>query len=352
MNINRAKRVIQRAIERQTPVMVWGAPGIGKSSVIKQIAIEMGYPKNFGFVDLRLPQLDPTDLRGIPVPNREEGVCNWFIPEFMPTKGKGILFLDEMEKAIPAVKNAALQLVLDRQLGTYTLPPGWAIVAAGNREEDGAFSQPLGSALANRMMHIETECDFESWLGWARRSGISTDILGFIEFRKMEALCPPMKVKAGASKSGRLNAFPTPRTWEMASRLIDGINDMDERRTLVSASVGEAMSNDFITWDQYFRAVDPKGIIERGEMPDKKHMKEIHARYAITISCAAHLGAMDIKAAQKHVKNVVQFVDKYLTPDVKVVFFRNIPKSHSFIFTKYPNIMKAVQDVLDLAQSA
>ena len=113
-------------------IMIWGSPGIGKSSIVAQVAQQ----ENLQIIDLRLSQLAPTDLRGLPV--AENGVAKWFPPEFLPTSGKGILFLDEINMATPAVQGIVQQLILDRQVGSYRVPEGWFIWAAGNRKSDRA----------------------------------------------------------------------------------------------------------------------------------------------------------------------------------------------------------------------
>ena len=79
-------------------VMLWGAPGIGKSSIVQQVAKAQG----LDFVDVRLSQLAPTDLRGLPV--AESGTAKWFPPEFLPTSGSGIFFLDELSSAFSLLR--------------------------------------------------------------------------------------------------------------------------------------------------------------------------------------------------------------------------------------------------------
>ena len=108
--------LIQNHLKLST--MIWGPPGIGKSSIVAQTAQAHG----LGFVDVRLSQLAPTDLRGLPVP--ENGVSRWYPPEFLPRDGAGILFLDELNMAPPAMQGVAQQLILDRRVGSYAVPEG------------------------------------------------------------------------------------------------------------------------------------------------------------------------------------------------------------------------------------
>ena len=113
-------------------VMIWGPPGIGKSSIIAEVARQ----HELEIIDLRLSQLAPTDLRGLPVAG--EQTARWLPPEFLPREGRGILFLDELNLAPPVIQGIAQQLILDRKVGSYTVPDGWVIWAAGNRREDRA----------------------------------------------------------------------------------------------------------------------------------------------------------------------------------------------------------------------
>ena len=134
----------------QISAMLWGPPGVGKSSIVAQTARRNG----LDFVDVRLSQLAPTDLRGLPVP--ENGVSRWYPPEFLPTSGTGILFLDELNMAPPALQGIAQQLILDRRVGSYAVPDGWFVWAAGNRKEDRAAVFDMPAPLANRFLHLKS----------------------------------------------------------------------------------------------------------------------------------------------------------------------------------------------------
>ena len=129
MKASRLISVLNGLMSQPWAVFIWGAPGIGKSSIVRHIA----EAKNLPVVDLRASLLDPTDLRGIPMIQNKTSV--WCPPSFLPkTSDKpGILFLDEINAAPPLVQAALYQLILDRRVGEYVLPDGWKIIAAGNR---------------------------------------------------------------------------------------------------------------------------------------------------------------------------------------------------------------------------
>ena len=128
------------------PVFLWGAPGVGKSQIVSQVAAMRG----MALRDIRAVLLDPVDLRGLPRLT-DAGTAVWCPPAFLPGAGdppQGILFLDELNAAPPLVQAACYQLILDRAIGEYRLPDGWSIVAAGNREKDKAVSYRMNDFIA------------------------------------------------------------------------------------------------------------------------------------------------------------------------------------------------------------
>ena len=192
------------------PLMIWGAPGIGKSDLVREAAAVQGYP----LIDLRLSQLEPTDLRGIPL--HDNGKVRWIPPDELPDEARdgphGVLFLDEINAAPPPVAAAAYQLILDRRLGTYRLPEGWSIVAAGNRLDDRGITYVMPAPLANRFMHVHLQADAEAWLAWAARNGIDPVLRDFVAEQPewLARFLPEPEVKA----------FPSPRSWVFADRVI------------------------------------------------------------------------------------------------------------------------------------
>lgn len=184
-------------------VMIWGPPGVGKSSVVARVARE----RELAFIDLRIGQLAPTDLRGLPV--AEGGVARWLPPEFLPRSGAGVLFLDEINMAPPVVQGIAQQLILDRRVGSYVVPDGWFIWAAGNRKEDRASVFDMPAPLANRFVHLEVLPDLDSFRAYAVAAGLSEAIIAFLSFR------PELLHRLDTNRP----AWPSPRSWEMADAL-------------------------------------------------------------------------------------------------------------------------------------
>lgn len=293
MKITTAEKHIISAYNKRTPAMLWGHPGIGKSAIIKQAAKKLGVD----LIDLRLTQLEPTDLRGLPVPDPKTGRTKFYLPNFWPTSGKGILFFDEIEKASVSVKNAALEIMLDRRLGDYILPEGWSIIGAGNMEDSGAFSAGLGTALCNRMLHFNVEQDYQAWLAWAHQNDILDDILGYLAFRPDHLL----KMSEDAS-----NAFPSPRSWEMADRMLRGVEDSNEINELLEGSVGNAVGREFRVWQAVYRNVNVQDILVKGIIPSFDD-KEKSFVYAVVMAVAHYV------KKHKHFNEIADNTAKFLT---------------------------------------
>lgn len=222
--------------------MIWGPPGIGKSSIVAQTA----EANELAFIDLRLSQLAPTDLRGLPV--AENGVSRWYPPEFLPREGKGVLFLDELNLAPPAMQGMAQQLILDRQVGSYHVPEGWFIWAAGNRKEDMAAVYDMPSPLANRFLHLEVEPEFESFKRFSLTHGVHEHILAFLAFRPdlLHKLIPQQ------------NAWPSPRSWVMA-------NHLHRAQLGIESAVGTATAQEFKAFVALYGSIPNLEAILQGD---------------------------------------------------------------------------------------
>ena len=239
-----------------TPVMLWGPPGVGKSDIVRALARRSGVE----LIDLRLSQLEPTDLRGIPF--REGDRVEWSVPSMLPDPhrhgNKGILFLDEINAAAPTVTAAAYQLILDRRLGDYAVPSGWAIFAAGNRQGDRGVTYAMPAPLANRFTHYELEADVDDWVGWAHASGIDPRLVAFLRFR------PELLFDFDPSRSPI--AFPSPRTWEYAHRALEKFSAQpDLVLDAIQACVGRAAGAELKAFLDHMAHLPDVDAIARGE---------------------------------------------------------------------------------------
>lgn len=176
-------------------VMLWGAPGVGKSQAIRQLAkeIEENTGKRTIVTDVRLLLFNPIDLRGIPTANADKTLAVWLKPQIFQMDDSedivNILFLDEISAAPQSVQAAAYQITLDRVIGEHKLPENCIVIAAGNRTTDKSVAYKMPKALANRLLHIEVEGSFRSWKEWAIRNGINNKVIGFLSFRQNYLMC-------------------------------------------------------------------------------------------------------------------------------------------------------------------
>lgn len=219
------------------PLMVWGAPGLGKSSIVRQVSESMG----IGFIDVRLSQREPVDIRGLPVPG-PDGV-KWLVSSEWPRdpSSRGIILFDEITSSDRSLQVAAYEFILDRRLGDlYQVPDGWYICAAGNRTQDRAVATTMSSALANRFMHVELMEDVEGWVAWARTHKIRPEVIGFIRFR------PETLFRQVGENLER--GWPSPRSWERVSRMLDVMENEAEPlvRKMVYGLVGNCAGVEFM----------------------------------------------------------------------------------------------------------
>src|SRR5258708_3237741 len=225
-------------VAARQPVFVWGGPGIGKSAVIRELAEAL----KVTLQDVRALLLDPVDLRGLPF-LRSDGRSKWATPDFLPKDGEGILFLDELNAASAMVQAACYQLVLDRKLGEYTLPEGWAIIAAGNREADRAVTTRMPTPLRNRFTHVNFEVDVQEWCEWAIQADICAEVIAFIRFK-------PDLLSAFDRDA---NAFPSPRSWEFVSRILKSAPSREIEHELFAGTIGDGAATDFSAFLRTFR---------------------------------------------------------------------------------------------------
>ena len=277
-----ATKAIKVAFKRQRPVFLWGPPGIGKSEVVDGITKEM-----LGIMyDLRLGQMDPTDLRGMPYYNKETGMMDWAPPIDLPTPEIAaqypvvVLFLDEMNAAPASVQAAAYQLILNRRIGKYVLPDNVVVIAAGNRESDKGVTYRMPMPLANRFIHIEMRADFEAWLDWAVNNNIHEDVVGYLSFAKQDLY------DFDAKSASR--AFATPRSWSFVSELLDEPMEETTATDLVAGAIGEGLAVKF----QAHRKIagklpNPEDVLS-GKVKELE-VKEVSAMYSLVISMCYEL---------------------------------------------------------------
>jgi len=249
MKPSKLYEALHALIGERVPLHIWGACGVGKSQIVAQVASDLDYD----FLDVRAVQLDPVDLRGLP--RIAEDQTEWVPPKFLPTSGKGILFLDELTSAPQMTQAGCYQLVLDRKLGEYMLPDGWVVIAAGNPASERGVHFAMPRPLRNRFVHLDLEPDLDDWCRWAVKAQVRPEIIAFLRFKP--------ELLHTADTTSDANTWPTPRSWEMASQVLCGIARRQKTQFLSGASefeaqlldgtVGPAAASELVAFIRLFR---------------------------------------------------------------------------------------------------
>ena len=300
-----ARKSLLKAFKVQRPLFLWGPPGIGKSELVEGITNELGGL----MIDLRLGQMEPTDIRGIPFYNKDSGKMEWAPPVELPDEETAsqypivVLFLDELNSAAPSVQSAAYQLILNRRIGKYALPKNVVMVAAGNRESDKGVTYRMPTPLANRFIHQEMKVDFASYQTWAVLNGIHKDVVGYLSFAKQDLY------DFDAKSASR--AFATPRSWTFVSQLLDDEDSDDDTLTnLVAGTVGEGLAVKFMAHRKVSgRMPKPEDILS-GKVKDL-NVKEVSAMYSLVISMCYEL--KDAVEKQVDQKKFHEMADNFLS---------------------------------------
>lgn len=314
LNHKDLKKLVHHAYDRQTPIFVHGGTGIGKSETIKSVAQEIAKREKlefsedkiedgkFGFVDIRVSQLDPSDLRGLP--HIEGNKTKWVTPSWLPQnpKSKGIIFFDEINLASPSIQNASMQLILDKKLGDYNLPKGFQIVSAGNRLGDNSNIYDIPSPLANRFIHVELNVpSVEDWSNWGMNNGIDSRIISFLNFR------PSLLYKFNPDDEDK--AFPTPRMWSFTSKLINDIpsSDLKDVELFASASVGEATAMEFVAFVKLERQIKIKDLLANPK--SVRNIESVDIKFALIGALAEHLKQNKNKKTLETINRIVQHLE-------------------------------------------
>jgi MoxR-like ATPase len=222
---------------RRRASMLWGPRGVGKSSVVRQVAAHFGVP----LVDLRLTTIEPVDIRGAIYADDVQGKTVWFPPEFLPDADQpaGILFLDELTAADQRLQISAYSLILDRRVGHYALPDGWQVIAAGNASFHGAVSHDMGTALADRMFHFNVQTTIDAFLAHALASGFAPEVMAYLKVR------PDKLDDTQAQLANDHLVGASPRGWEDISNVLKSGLSESAQRVFVQGRIGAANAAEF-----------------------------------------------------------------------------------------------------------
>ena len=313
---------ISALIEQKVPSFIWGAPGVGKSSIIKQIADSRG----LGFIDLRLALMDPTDLKGIPFFDKETHSAFWAPPAFLPRDGEGILFLDELNAAPPSVQASAYQLILDRKVGEYNLPDGWAIVAAGNREGDRGVTYRMPSPLANRFVHFEMDIDVDEWRDWAYKNSLHESIISYIAYKGEHLFTFDAKSDT--------KSFATPRSWEYVDKILRSDLDKSLQLNVISGAVGKDVAVGFLSFKKVMNKLpDIQNILACG---NGDYPQEVDVLYALSTGLVS---ALLKENTDKRLDNLLSYTlelkSEFAVMIVQDLQRNSIKMEHSKVFKKW-----------------
>jgi hypothetical protein len=325
----------------RTPVMLWGPPGVGKSQLVAQVAAKHAA----GLVDIRLSQMEPTDLRGIPFRAGER--VEWSIPNLLPDIARhgerGILFLDEITSAPPTVSAAAYQLILDRRLGDYRVPPQWAIFAAGNRQGDRGVTYHMAAPLANRFTHYEVEADLDDWIAWAHAHDIDERLIAFLRFRP--------ELLFDFKPSVNPVAFPSPRTWEYADRALKKFARQPALLTDALQGALGAAATQFKTFIDHLAQLPNLDAILQGQ---SKHVPDsIDLQYAVASALVRRCAALKSSPeAKRCLGNVLAYAKLFPQRELGVMLVTDLQHSVGEPLVGLPEFRDWAQSVADVMQPA
>ena len=304
--------------EKKKSVLILGAPGIGKSQISQNVARK----RNCKFIDFRLLTMSETDLKGIPFPSDDNKTAIFLHPDIFPDEerdGKeGILLLEELTSANRNLMSTMYQLVLDRQLGTYTLPDGWTVVATGNREEDSGEFYVMPAPLADRFLIYElanSGSEFiDEWISWAYSNDVSVEIIAYV--RKFSNSLHDFD--ADLHEEGMI-VFPTPRSWASLSDVIEydkTISDTltEQAKGMILASVGPVHGSQFISFYSYRNNLPNLDDILNGR-PFTPIGKDQENELALTISSLIDLAKEQYTGdevgpkGKEYMYNIVKFLN-------------------------------------------
>ena len=332
------REFVSAAEGHHTPVMLWGPPGVGKSQMVAHVAARHRAP----VIDIRLSQMEPSDLRGIPF--RVEGRVDWAVPSILPDAERhgsaGILFLDEITSAPPAVSAAAYQLILDRRLGDYEVPAHWAIFAAGNRQGDRGVTYSMPAPLANRFSHFEVDVHLDDWVGWAYANGIDERVIAFLRFRP--------ELLFDFDPAHNPVAFPSPRSWEFAHRGLRKFEDHPELlQGTLQACVGPAAGIELHAFVSSLDQMPDLDAIVNGDQVLVP--KEIDLQYAV----AAALVGRAIRAREGDnwsvvIGNILSYARRFPQREMGVMLVSDLHRAIGGALFEVPAFADWAQAVADV----
>ena len=304
-------------LEAGLSVLLRGHPGVGKSALAAELAGQLNLP----IIDIRLAQRDPAELGGVYFPDRENGELALLPPPWVRAAGARphLIFLDEINAAVTRLHQAAAyQIVLERRVGPFAFHADTAVLAAGNLEEDHAIVSTLSSALNNRFVHFQMRVDMDAWLVWAEQAGVAAAILAYMRANRRHGASLLYDNHGG-------DAFPTPRSWAMASAVL-GRAKPELARRLVAACIGAGAAERFFLFDRIWGRVKPDLIIHKGRKVDFSSARGSEPSFAIAaVTSVGHWLAEQATFQPHWAANLLKFMaSPGLDPEYVFVLLRDL----------------------------
>jgi hypothetical protein len=274
--------------------------------------------------------MEPSDLRGIPF--RVDERVEWAVPAILPDAKRhgdsGVLFLDEITSAPPAVSAAAYQLILDRKLGEYEVPERWAIFAAGNRQGDRGVTYSMPAPLANRFSHFDVDTNLDDWVAWAYANGIDERVIAFLRFRP--------ELLFDFDPAHNPVAFPSPRSWEFAHRSLQKFEaHSDLLQGTLEGCVGPAAGielNAFV--ESLDQMPDLDAIAAGDEVPAPK---EIDLQYAVAAALVGRaIRERDGEDAERVIGNILAYAHRFPQREMGVMLVSDLIRALGEIIYSIP----------------
>lgn len=334
------KSIIGKSV--RCPVVIKGDAGIGKSQVVQQVGRELGMK----VIDLRLAQMEPGDLIGLPRTDPETMKTVWYAPEWWPKNGeKTIVFFDELNRAPVDVRQAVFQVLTEYKMHTHTLPTETYLVAAINPDDGGKMSyqvEQFDPAMVNRMCFINMEPDVQQWVNWASNFGLNEMVIKFITVNG-----------AMLYAGNETGPFPSPRSWHKLSDLMNAqAIPAASQSEVVAGLIGEKPAISFIRFldKSYKKPVSGKEILDSWLKVKEKLLKQRNDENFASITELVGLLGDGTKLKKEQLSNLVDFTLS-IKQEEKMAFLKKLPNSLlaklGTVSSDICNVIAAISSELD-----
>ncbi len=266
--------ILNNILDTKVTPFIWGGPGIGKSSIVKQIAEK----HNLEFIDIRLSIMDPVTLNGVMIPDISNGTARTLPPDIFFNRDKpALIFFDELNSAAPSIQAAAYQIILDRRVGPHALKKNDVIIAAGNDYNDRGVVFKMPAPLANRFIHFNLRVNFNDFMTYAVKNKFHKDVIGYLNYQRGDLYSPN-------NNAAEMKGFPTPRSWEFVSKILHKVDENNFSTELLlpilAGAVGEGVAYKFASYRRITESLVNIDDILTGKIKEMKP-KNIDSAYAI-----------------------------------------------------------------------